>query len=98
MDAGSPSLSISIRATSRQATSTRGITTAALGTLRAISKARTGRGAPGATERAIAAIISRGSPNHTGMRWFLTAAAVSPRIFALTWMSAVQPTCCSRQA
>ena len=98
IEAGSPSLSISIRATSRQAMSTRGITRAALGTLRAISTTRTGSAAPGDTERAIAATISRGSPNHTGMRWFLTATAVSPRIAALTWMSAVQPTCCSRQA
>jgi hypothetical protein len=67
-EAGKPKLSTYIGHTSRQARSTCGITRTALGTFRTICTARTHGGASGATARANATSIFRGSPYHTGMR------------------------------
>jgi hypothetical protein len=92
MDAGRPSRSVSIWATSQNAVTWPLNSLAALGTPRAIRTARTGAGLPEeASARMIPAIISGGDPNLAGKAYVVSASS-SPKVSAATSASAVQPT------
>jgi len=92
MDAGRPSRSVSIWATSQNAVMWPLNSRAALGMPRAICMARTGAGLlEVASARMIPAIISGGDPNRTGMACLVSASS-SPKVSAATSASAVQPT------
>jgi hypothetical protein len=92
MDAGRPSRSVSIWATSQNAVMWPLNTRTALGMPRAICMARTGAGLPEvASARMIPAVISGGDPNLAGMAWVVRASS-SPKVSAAASASAVQPT------
>ena len=92
MDAGRPSRSVSICATSQNAVTWALNSRAALGMPRTTCMARTAAGLPElASARMIPAIRSGVDPNLTGMAWVVSASS-SPKVSAATSASAVQPT------
>jgi hypothetical protein len=92
VDAGRPSRSVSICATSQNAVIWPLNSLAARGMPRAICMTRTGAGLPElASARMIPAIISGLDPNLAGMQWVVSASS-SPKVSAATSASAVQPT------
>ena len=92
VEAGRPSRSVSIWATSQKAVTWPLSALAARGMPRAICRARTGAGLPGsASARMIPAVISGRDPNRAG-RACLVRASSSPKVSAATSASAVQPT------
>ena len=92
MDAGRPSRSVSIWATSQNAVIWLLNSRAALGMPRTICMARTGAGLPEvASARIIPAITSGRDPNLAGMAYVVSASS-SPKVSAATSASAVQPT------
>ena len=92
MEAGRPSRSVSICATSQNAVTWPLNSLAALGMPRAICMTRTGAGLPEVVSaRMIPAVISGRDPNLAGKAYVVSAPS-SPKVSAAVSASAVQPT------